>query len=99
MKLTSASFVSMLFVILTPGFAIGENQGTSFSGRVNRVWEDGFQLKTRNRTITVDSYDICGDNTTRHIAVGNRVTVTGEFEDGEFDAFSIIKADKTRACK
>ncbi|ERT06178.1 hypothetical protein M595_3900 [Lyngbya aestuarii BL J] len=71
----------------------------SFSGTIEQVWEDGFRLQSDSRTITVDSWDVCGDNTSRHLSAGEQVTVVGEFEDGEFDAFSITKADGAAACK
>jgi hypothetical protein len=59
------------------------------TGIVERVWEDGFRLNTGNRTFSVDSWDVYGDSTAQYIQVGDRVTVTGEFEGGEFDAFTI----------
>jgi hypothetical protein len=99
MKSTVAGFVFLLVGILTTGCAIAQAQDATFSGRVDRVWEDGFQLNNGDRSITVDSYDICGDNTTRHITVGEQVTVTGEFEGGEFDAFSITKANGESVCR
>lgn len=61
----------------------------SYSGRVERVWEDGFQLNVGNRTLRVDAWDVYGDNTGSYISVGDRVTITGEFENGKFDAFTI----------
>jgi hypothetical protein len=99
MKSTVAAFTCLLLGIFTSGSVIAQTQSAVFSGRVQRVWEDGFQLKTGNRSITVDSYDICGDNTTRHIRVGEQVTVRGEFEGGEFDAFSVIKASGKSVCR
>jgi hypothetical protein len=99
MKSTVVAFTCLLLGIFTSGSAIAQTQRAVFSGRVQRVWEDGFQLRTRNRSITVDSYDICGDNTTRHITVGEKVTVRGEFEGREFDAFAVIKASGKRACR
>jgi hypothetical protein len=99
MKLSVTSFVFLGVVILASVPAIAQSQRTSFSGSVHRVWEDGFRLNTSARSITVDTYDICGDNTTRHISAGEQVTVTGEFDEGEFDAFSVTKADGTRVCK
>ncbi|MGG6293687.1 hypothetical protein ACQ4M4_04620 [Leptolyngbya sp. AN02str] len=62
---------------------------SSHTGVVERVWEDGFRLNTGNRTFRVDSWDVYGDNTAQHIQVGDRVTITGEFEGREFDAFTI----------
>jgi len=79
--------------------SIAQARTTTFSGGIIRVWADGFRLNTGNRSITVDSYDLCGDNTTRHIKVGDRATVSGEFEGREFDAFSITKANGKRVCQ
>ncbi|NEP55722.1 MAG: hypothetical protein F6K31_01625 [Symploca sp. SIO2G7] len=78
--------------------SIAQVQNNVFSGTVGRVWEDGFRLDTGDRSVTVDSWDVCGDNTPRSISTGDQVTVTGEFDEGEFDAFSIVKTDGTSAC-
>lgn len=67
----------------------------SFSGTVDRVLEDGFFLNTGNRSLLVDTYDLYGDFTRRYISVGQRLTVSGEFDDGEFDAFSITLDSNT----
>ena len=99
MKLTATRFLFLGVVILASVPAIAQNQGNSFSGRVQRVWEDGFRLNTSGRSITVDTYDICGDNTTRSISAGDQVTVSGEFEVGEFDAFSVTKANGKSVCQ
>jgi hypothetical protein len=98
MKLTVAGFTFLLLGIFTTGAAIAQTQSATFSGKVDQVWEDGFQLDSESRSITVDSYDLCGDSTARHIKVGEQVTVTGEFEGGEFDAFSITRANGESVC-
>ncbi|MGH1396268.1 MAG: hypothetical protein ACRAVC_19885 [Trichormus sp.] len=94
---TRLLFLGVVILASVPAFA--QNQGNSFSGRVQRVWEDGFRLNTNGRSITVDTYDICGDNTTKHISAGDQVTVTGEFDGGEFDASSVTKASGTSVCQ
>jgi hypothetical protein len=99
MKLNPTRLLFLGVVILASVPAFAQNQGNSFSGRVQRVWEDGFRLNTSGRSITVDTYDICGDNTTRHISAGDQVTVTGEFDGGEFDASSVTKASGTSVCQ
>jgi hypothetical protein len=99
MKLTVTSLLFLGFLILANVPAMARNQSSSFSGRVRQVWEDGFSLNSNGRSITVDTYDICGDNTTSHISVGDQVSVTGEFDEGEFDAFSVTKANGTRVCQ
>ena len=101
MKPTSAFFLSLGVVIFGVGIvnsAIAQDRENSLSGEVKRVWEDGFQLQDSDRTIRIDSWDVCGDNTSGNIEIGDRVTVTGEFEGGEFDAFSIVKSDGTNVC-
>ncbi|ACB52325.1 hypothetical protein cce_2977 [Crocosphaera subtropica ATCC 51142] len=99
MKLKIASLGFFGILLLTTGVSLGQNQGTSFSGRIQKVWEDGFKLQTNNRTLTVDTWDVCGDYTAKHLAVGDQVTIIGEFEMREFDAFSITKVDGTRGCQ
>ena len=64
-------------------------QDNSFTGTVERVWEDGFRLDTGERTLRVDTWDVYGDNTPQNLAVGDRISVTGEFDGLEFDANSI----------
>ena len=72
---------------------------STFSGTVTQVWEDGFRLNTGDRTLVVDSWDICGDFTAQSVKVSDRLTVTGEFEGGEFDAFAITHSDGTAVCR
>lgn len=99
MKLKIASLCFFGVLLVTTGVSLSQNQGTSFSGRIQKVWEDGFELKTDNRTLTVDTWDVCGDHTAKHLTVGDQVTITGEFEMREFDVFSITKVDGTRGCQ
>jgi len=65
---------------------------TTHTGTVERVWEDGLRLNTGDRTFRVDTWDIYGDNTVRYVSVGDSITITGEFDDGEFDAFTVQPA-------
>ncbi|MGJ3245665.1 MAG: hypothetical protein ACFE0I_06260 [Elainellaceae cyanobacterium] len=78
---------------------LAQASGTAFTGTVERVWEDGLQLNTGNRTLRVDSWDVCGDFTANHVSVGDRLTVTGEFDGGEFDAFSLTDSDGSAVCQ
>ena len=70
---------------------IGHAKAT-YTGTVERIWEDGFRLHTGDRTLWVNARTLYGDNTPGNLAVGDQVTVTGEFEKIEFDAFSITDA-------
>lgn len=74
-------------------------QGNAFTGTVRHVWEDGFRLNIGNRNLRVDSWTLCGDFTPNHVRVGDRLTVTGEFERGEFDAFSITNSGGAKVCQ
>ncbi|WP_202803655.1 hypothetical protein [Spirulina subsalsa] len=70
----------------------------TFTGVVERVWEDGFRLRVGNRRITTDTWDVCGDFTPDHVSVGDRLTVVGEFEGGQFDVFRITNTAGERVC-
>ncbi|WP_416672926.1 calcium-binding protein [Egbenema bharatensis] len=67
----------------------------SLTGTVERVWEDGFSLNIGDRTFPVDAWDLYGDATQRYVSVGEQLTVSGEFDDREFDAFSITLGDSS----
>jgi len=69
----------------------------TYKGTVERVWEDGFRLNTGDRVLTIDTWDVYGDNTPQSITVGDQVTITGEFEGREFDAFSIVKQGQSQS--
>ena len=74
-------------------------QDGSFTGTVERVWEDGFRLNTGDRSFRVDSWSLCGDATASFVAAGDQLTLTGEFDGGEFDAFSIVDTDGVAVCQ
>ena len=78
--------------------AAPQTSGTAFTGTVERVWEDGLRLNTGDRTLRVDSWGLCSDFTASYVSVGDRLTVTGQFDGGEFDAFSITNSDNTGVC-
>ncbi|MEM8605230.1 MAG: hypothetical protein AAGF24_15530 [Cyanobacteria bacterium P01_H01_bin.121] len=99
MKRVAISLFCLAAIALPSGFVLSQSQASSiFSGKVQRVWEDGFRLNTGDRSITIDAYDLCGDYTAQYIAVGDRVTVTGEFSGREFDAFTIKDVDAASIC-
>lgn len=99
MRLLTAAWVMLSgLTVVSVMSRVQAQQSGSFTGTVQRVWEDGFSSNTGNRTLRVDSWDLCGDFTANHIRVGDRLTVTGEFEGGEFDAFSITESDGARVC-
>jgi hypothetical protein len=90
-----------IFSIATLGLGLAlafPARAASFSGTVERVWEDGFQLRTDSRIIVVDSYDLCGDFTARHISTGEQLSVSGEFDEGEFDAYTLTRSSGETVC-
>lgn len=93
MKLLVTGSTLFCAIIATGLTSAVQAQDNSFSGTVERVWEDGFRLNTGDRSVRVDSWDVYGDNTARNLSKGDRITVNGEFEGGKFDAFSITKSD------
>ena len=96
LTLTSSILLGVMIAVgITP---IARADDDSFSGSVQKVWEDGFVLKTEERSLKVDSWDVCRDNTAGNLSKGDQVTVNGEFDDGEFDASSITKKDGVKVC-
>lgn len=91
-------FVSSLVAVGIASTIQAQSSG-SFTGTVERVWEDGFRLNAGDRVLRVDSWDLCGDHTTSYVSVGDRLTVTGEFELRDFDAFSITTSDGLALCR
>ncbi|NER00202.1 MAG: hypothetical protein F6K30_26470 [Cyanothece sp. SIO2G6] len=78
---------------------VAQASDTALAGTVEQVWEDGFRFNTGDRTFTVDSWEMCGDSTASHVNEGDRLTVTGEFDEGEFDAFSITDSSDNAVCE
>ena len=78
--------------------ALGKTRVVPLTGTVDRVWEDGFSINTGDRTVRVDAWDVCGDNTQQNVSVGDELTVEGEFSGGEFDASAITNAEGENLC-
>ena len=91
--------VASLAIALFGGVDLAQASSQSLTGVVERVWEDGFRLRVGDRRITTDTWDICGDSTARHVRVGDRLTVVGDFEGGEFDVQSITHANGQQVCR
>ena len=96
-KLTFVGF-TFVGIALPTVYSAVHAQGNTFSGTVERVWEDGFRLNTGDRTFRVDSWDVCGDNTTSHLSADQQVNVLGEFSGLEFDAFSVTDRAGNPVC-
>jgi hypothetical protein len=90
-RLTTLTLVAV-GVLSTIALPLMSRAQSTYTGTVERVWEDGFRLNTGDRTLKVDTWDLYGDNTPQHVKTGDRVTISGEFDDGEFDASSITNA-------
>lgn len=87
------TIITTLFLLLSSSVIFPSQAETILTGTVEKVWEDGFKLRTEDRTVKVDSWDIYGDNTAKNVVVGQELTVTGEFGGRDFDAFSIEEAN------
>ena len=100
MKLRTAG-LTLFNSLIAVGVAscLQAQNGGSFTGAVQRVWEDGFRLNTGDRNLRVDAWDVCGDSTANHVVVGDRLTVTGEFDGREFDALAITNSDGESLCR
>lgn len=85
----SASFEDTLLGSTGRSHSTRTQRRSSYTGVVDRVWEDGLFLNTDGLDFRVDTWYVYRDSTERFVSVGDQVTVTGEFERGEFDAFSI----------
>lgn len=97
-------FTAVLMIVsslvgVTVVFNAHAQQSGSFTGTVEQVWEDGLRLNTGNRILQIDAWDLCADSTASHISSGDRLIVTGEFDGGEFDAWSITDSDGAGVCR
>jgi hypothetical protein len=95
---TLAAFTLVGSILALGYHAVTPAQTGDFSGIIERVWEDGFELQTRDRTWIVDSWEVCGDHTASHVSVGDSVVVTGELDEGELDAFAIVTDTGATVC-
>lgn len=71
----------------------------TISGPVLSVYDDGFRVADdKAQAVRVDAWSLCGDETRKHIARGDRITVQGDREWRHLYAASITKADGIPAC-
>lgn len=96
MKLLFRAALILMGLVGCTGAA--QMQKGALTGTVERVWEDGFELNTGDRSVNVDSWDLCGDNTQQSVSVGDELVVEGEFDEGEFDASVITNANDENIC-
>ncbi|ANV84181.1 hypothetical protein AWQ21_07200 [Picosynechococcus sp. PCC 7003] len=96
MKLSVQTILVLMGLVGCTGTA--QMQNGALTGTVERVWEDGFRINTGDRTIRVDSWSICGDNTRQNVSVGDELTIEGEFSGGEFDASAITNVNDENIC-
>lgn len=89
---------SIIFIYLVVCVDVSKAQSSPLTGTVERVWEDGLSLNMGDRTVNVDAWDVCGDNTQQNVSVGNELTVEGEFSGREFDASAITNAKGEKVC-
>ncbi|WP_287275464.1 MULTISPECIES: DNA-binding protein [unclassified Okeania] len=91
-----AAYISFFsIVIVTPTLAktpIGELQrgdNATISGQVIGISGDEFMLDDGTGQILVDT----DDRELTNLSVGEQVTVIGEYDDDDFDAYSITRQD------
>lgn len=96
MKLSIGAVLMLMGLVGCTGTAPMQNG--ALTGTVERVWEDGFSINTGDRTVRVDAWELCGDNTQQSVSVGDELTVEGEFDNGEFDASAITNANDENIC-
>ena len=102
LALTGSTLLGAMIAVSINPMALA--QDNTFSGTVETVLDDGFILNTGERSLKVDSDDRCDDKTLSKLSQGDKLTVTGEFDDDdndgnkEFDAHSITKEDNVNIC-
>ncbi len=68
-------------------------EGIRIEGEVTQVFGNAFVLADATGAVLVDTGPERFER--RSFEVGERLTVTGEMDDGDFDAFTITRADGT----
>lgn len=92
------SFVGLV-TVLTPAIARADSSdlmsqqtgGNQIAGSIIRIEDDDFILDTGNRQIKVDAED--RPMRQANFQLGEQVTVIGDFDDEEFDARKVIRAN------
>ncbi|QEO10334.1 hypothetical protein [Protaetiibacter larvae] len=74
------------------------NEDGAFEGTVTSVREDGLDLRIGDATMRVDTWAVCGDDTARHISVGDELVVFADRETFDYDAWRILTPDGDPAC-
>ncbi|NEQ46651.1 MAG: hypothetical protein F6K00_25130 [Leptolyngbya sp. SIOISBB] len=96
MKLSVKATLTLIGLVGCTG--AGQIPSGALTGTVERVWEDGFRINLGDRSVNVDSWDLCGDNTQQNVSVNDELTLEGEFDDREFDASVITNASGENIC-
>lgn len=75
------------------------NSNGAFEGVVTNVREDGLRLELSDgSSMRIDTWDVCGDNTARHISLGDQLIVEAERDGLGYDAIRILDATGEPAC-
>lgn len=71
----------------------------AFEGTVSQVWEDGMILEIEGRNpLLIDTWNACGDNTSRFISVNDRVRVYASRDMISYDSWRILDEDGQLIC-
>lgn len=93
-----------LLLILVLGLIVGcagrgeVDADGAFVGSVTRVWRDGLQLDIPGDNLRVDTWAVCGDNTSTHIRVGDNLRVWATRDLFSWDASRIETPSGAPAC-
>lgn len=74
------------------------NAEGGFEGQVTAVIEDYLDLSVDGRTMRVDTWAVCGDDTARHISVGDTIILFADREVTDYDAWRILTPGGEPAC-
>lgn len=91
--------LAMLASTACSGGQASPNADGDYTGVVTRVWSDGLRLDVDSGgSIRVDTWEVCGDATPRHIDAGDRIAVSATRDIFSRDAWQILDADGEPAC-
>lgn len=74
------------------------NEDGGIEGTVESTRRDSLVLRVGEDTVRVDTWGVCGDDTSQHISAGDEITVFGSLDVITYDATRILNANGDPAC-
>lgn len=74
------------------------NADGAFEGTVASVRSDRLTLDLVDGSVRIDTWSVCGDDTARHIAVGDEIVVFADRDLFSYEAWRILDEDGQPAC-